>query len=86
VAVNGTASSTPDAASLLSSLTSTYAPILTPAATLTYNADGTVATQTVASVVTTYTYNADGSVATEARGGVTRTYTYNADGTLASVA
>ena len=66
--------------------TGTYAPILTPAETLTYNGDGTVATQTIAGVATTYTYNPDGTVATEARGGVTRTYTYNGDGTLASVA
>lgn len=64
----------------------TYATILTPATGLTYNADGTVATQTVAGVTTSYTYNADGTVATEARAGITRTYTYNADGTLASVA
>lgn len=62
-----------------------YIPILTPIETFTYNADGTVATQTVASVTTSYTYNSDGTVATETRAGVTRSYTYNGDGTLASV-
>jgi YD repeat-containing protein len=58
----------------------------TPASSYTYNGDGTVATETVAGVVTTYTYNGDGTVATSTRAGVTRTYTYNADGTIASVA
>lgn len=64
----------------------TYATILTPAESLTYNADGTVATQTIGGVATTYTYNADGTVHTETRNSVTRTYIYNSDGTLASVA
>jgi YD repeat-containing protein len=76
----------PDLADVIARLPGTYVPILTPATGLTYNADGTVATQTVAGVATSYTYNADGTVATEVRAGVTRTYTYNADGTLASVA
>lgn len=52
----------------------------------TYNADGTVATETVAGVATAYTYNTDGTVATMTRAGATRTFTYNTDGTIAGVA
>ena len=63
----------------------TYAPVLTPPTTITYNGDGTVATQTIGGVATVYGYNADGTVATETRGGVTRAYTYTA-GNLTSVA
>lgn len=61
------------------------APLLTPPTTVTYNGDGTVATQTIGGVATTYTYNGDGTVATETRAGVTRTYSYTS-GNLTSVA
>jgi hypothetical protein len=54
------------------------------AASYTYNADGTVATETVGGYVTTYSYNADLSVHTAIRNGVTLTYSYNGDGSVAS--
>ena len=57
-----------------------------PAASYTYNADGTVATVTENGIVTTYTYNPDGTVATINQNAVTRTYSYNADGTISGVA
>ena len=63
----------------------TYGPILTDPSTITYNGDGTVATQTVQGVATFYTYNGDGTVATETRAGVTRTYTYDGSGNLTAV-
>lgn len=63
--------------------TGTYAFQLPTAGSITYNADGTVATDADG---VSYTYNADGTVHTAAKGGVTRTFTYNADGTIASVA
>lgn len=69
----------------------TYAPRSSVPSTITYNADGTVATVTEADTgaVVTYTYNADGTPATEARllGGVTttRTFTY-VGGNLTAVA
>jgi YD repeat-containing protein len=68
------------------SLLGTFAPLLEPAATYTYNGDGTVASETIGGVATAYTYNGDGTVATATRAGVTRTFTYNTDGTIASVA
>ena len=66
-------------------LSATYAGRV-EAATYTYNADGTVATETVGGFTTTYTYNADGTVHTVARDGVTMTYTYNASGNVTAVA
>lgn len=57
-----------------------------PEVSITYNADGSVATSTENGIVTTFTYNADGTVATTTRLAVTRTYSYNADGTLSGVA
>jgi YD repeat-containing protein len=63
----------------------TYAPLLVPVSTLTYNGDGSVATQVIGGVTTTYAYNGDGTVASETRAGVTRTYGYTA-GNLTSVA
>jgi YD repeat-containing protein len=67
-------------------LKNTYGQLLPAASSYTYNADGTVATETVAGITTTYTYNTDGSVNTMTRSGVTRTFTYNTDGTIATVA
>jgi YD repeat-containing protein len=67
-------------------LTGTYGQLLPAASSYTYNADGSIATETVAGITTTYTYNTDGSIATMVRSGVTRTFTYNTDGTIASVA
>jgi YD repeat-containing protein len=64
----------------------TFAQLLPAVSSYTYNADGSVATETVAGATTAYTYNPDGTVATATRGGVTRTFTWNADGTLGSVA
>lgn len=57
-----------------------------PALTVTYNADGTVATTTQDGVLTTFTYNADGTVKTQTRGGVTRTFTYDANGNVTGAA
>lgn len=64
-------------------LSATYAPAF-PASTITYNADGTVATVTDNGITTTYTYNADGTVATDTRNGVTRNYGYT-NGNLTSI-
>jgi hypothetical protein len=47
---------------------------------VTRNADGTVATVTINSVVWTQTYNTNGTLATETSGGLTRTYNYSAAG------
>lgn len=55
-------------------------------ASYTYNADGTIATETVGGLTTTYTYNLDGTINTVTRNGVTLTYTYNPDGSIGSVA
>ena len=56
-----------------------------PAVTITYNGDGTVASVTENGVTTTYTYNGDGTVATDTRAGVTRTYTYDGSGNLTGI-
>lgn len=55
-------------------------------ASYTYNADGTIATETVGGATTTYAYNADGTLHTETRNGVTLTFTYDASGNLTTVA
>ena len=62
-----------------------YGTLLTPPTTVTYNPDGSVATQVIGGITTTYVYNPDGTVATETRAGVVRTYTYVA-GNLTAVA
>lgn len=69
-----------------SEFTGAYAGILPAASSYTYNADGTIATETVAGVTTSFTYNGDGSINTMTRSGATRTFSYNADGTIATVA
>jgi YD repeat-containing protein len=69
-----------------SAFTGTYAGLLPASSSYTYNADGSIATETVAGITTTYTYNTDGSIATMVRSGVTRTFSYNTDGTIATVA
>lgn len=74
-----------DLSTVTAQLSTSYVPQLTAPTTLTYNPDGTVASQTLGGIATTYTYNPDGTVASETRNGITRTYTYNIDGTLASV-
>src|SRR5438309_5113632 len=59
--------------------------------TITYNADGTVASYTYANLTVTYTYNSDGTMATCVRTitngpTITDTFTYNtALGTVASM-
>lgn len=70
----------------IAALSGTYVPLLPALATYTYNADGTVDTETIGGVVTTYAYNADGTIDTITRGAVTRTISYNADGTVDEVA
>lgn len=56
-----------------------------PAISITYNGDGTIATVTENGVTTTYTYNGDGTVATDVRAGKTRTYTYDGSGNLTGI-
>lgn len=63
----------------------TYAEILDPAATYTYDGNGNIATEVIGGVTTTFTYNADSTVATATRNGVTRTYSYTS-GRLTGIA
>ena len=53
-------------------------------ATYTYNADGTIATETVGGLTTTYGWNPDGTLASMTRDGVTRAFTYT-NGNLTAV-
>jgi YD repeat-containing protein len=57
-----------------------------PDLTVTYNADGTVATTTEDGVLTTFTYTADGTVDTQTRAGITKTFTYDANGNVTGAA
>jgi hypothetical protein len=63
-------------------LRAAYLAPLPTVGSLTYNPDGTIATDPDGN---TYTWNADGTPATQTKGGVTRTFHWNTDGTLASV-
>lgn len=56
-----------------------------PAVSIAYNGDGTVASVTENGVTTSYTYNGDGTVATDVRDSVTRTYTYDGSGNLTGI-
>lgn len=80
----GSAAADDAVAGLVAALTSVQT-ILPGVASYTYNADGSIATETVSGATTTFTYNSDGTVATMTRSGVTRTFAYNADGSIASV-
>jgi YD repeat-containing protein len=62
-----------------------YAPA-NPTLTVTYNADGSVASTIEDGVTTTFTYNTDGTVKTQTRAGVTKTFTYNAAGNVTGAA
>ena len=66
MAVNPTGSGAPDPAALLASLESDFATLLSPTQTVTYNSDGTVATEARGGVTRTYTYNSDGTIASVA--------------------
>lgn len=65
----------------LPDLSGVYDPTLPARGGVTYNTDGSVATDENG---VAFTYNVDGTVHTISKGGVTRTATYNADGTIGS--
>jgi hypothetical protein len=72
-------SSTSSWISQLTALTGTLAPLLPTVGSITYNSDGTLATDENGAA---YAYNSDGSVHTITKGGVTRTASYDSNGNL----